>query len=458
VRRLGVAAGLVALSPWAAAAAHAQVSPPAPEAIAVGDYLIVPVVETRVRGEYWHDLDGQDQGVLLERTRLGADVQRGPVEGRVVFQDARLWDLGQDSEVVSAAVLGQPPQLAATTAYEAWVEAHTAGARPSYVRVGRQPVEWGEGRLLGVADWSPTGRSLDAVRGRLVVGDAAFELLAASLSDSLTTSLLSPAYGQLLGARAEWALDPLFAVEVYGLIRLAQFNPIVSLENSVKGQTYTPALRLHGVGQGWTWGVEGAYQLGHADDLGASGMDRGAWAATGHLAYAFEHVQLNPAVRVEVAYASGDDGGSTYRAFDPLLPDVHTSFTGAMDLFAWSNEEEADARVTIEPWSDAVASLAYRYTQLAEPGGSWRSAYLETIAPAFPTNTARSLGHEGDLALVWSPWVPVDLTLGYSALVLGDGAKRLLAAHGEGTVNSNGTVSEPNVAQFAYAQVSLRVP
>jgi hypothetical protein len=312
-------------------------------------------------------------------------------------------------------------------------------------------VEWGEGRLLAIADWSPTGRSFDAIRGRLVVGDVAMEVLGASLSEAVPplggTSLLSPSYGELFGARFEWALDPLFAVEVYGLIRLAQSNPVVSLESSVRGQTYTPAVRLHGEGQGWKWGVDGAYQLGHADDLGE---DRGAWAAAGHVGYLFEHAQLLPRVQVGVSYASGDDGGTTYRAFDPLFPNIHTSLTGAMDLFAWSNQGEANALVGIEPWSDATLSLAYRYEELAEPKGAWRSAYLETIAIS-GTNTARALGHEADLVLVWTPWVPLDLTLGYSALFLGDGAKNLIS----GTTT---TGSRANVAQLAYGQVGLRIP
>jgi hypothetical protein len=453
VKSVGVAAGLGAVFFSASQGAYAQVPPPAPEAIAVGDYAVTPIVESRLRGEYWHDLDAGNRGVLQERSRLGADVQRGAVEAKVVFQDARLWNLGGGDDII-----GHPGQLAVTSAYEGWVEAHTAGARPSFVRVGRQPVQWGEGRLLGIADWSPTGRSLDAIRARLVEGDVAIELLGASLSESVPPiesaavfqgSLISPSYGELFGARLEWALDPLLAAEVYGLVRLAQSNPVVSLGGSVKGQTYTPAVRLHGEAQGWGWGVEGAYQLGHADDIGPNGKDRGAWAAAGHVGYSFEHAQLLPSVRVGLAYASGDDGSATYRAFDPLLPDVHT-FTGAMDLFAWSNQEEADARVAIEPWSDASLSLAYRYEQLAEPKGAWRSAYLETIGVS-PTNTARSLGHELDLVLVWTPWVPLDLTIGYSALILGDGAKNLVSATAT-------TGSLASMAQFAYGQASLRIP
>jgi hypothetical protein len=438
--------------------AGAQVAPPAPETIAVGDWQLTPVVEARVRGEYWHDLDGADRGVLLERARLGIGALRGPVEGRVVLQDARLWDLAAGNDTV-----GGPGSFSMTGAYEAWGEAHTGGARPSFLRVGRQPVIWGEGRLLGVADWSPAGRTLDAVRGHLVVRDGAFELLAASLSDPTVNPLL--AYGELFGARGQWAFDPLLAVEAYVLARLAQASPPQSPDGSAHGQTYTGALRLHGDARGWTWGAEGALQLGRADELpqGRPPADRFAWAAAGHAAYTFQHVALLPTVRIGVSYSSGDNGGSTYRAFDPLLPEVH-AWHGAMDLFGWSNEAEASARVSIAPWTDAIAAVEYRYVRLAEPGGTWRTGYLVPLG-ADPANTQPDLGHEVDASLTWSPWIPVDLSAGYSLLVLGDGARAILYAAQLGPLAQGGTqapalpISQaPSLAHFAYAQATLRLP
>jgi hypothetical protein len=450
VRRVGVVAGLVVLGVLVPCTrARAQVAAPAPETLAVGDWQLAPVVETRLRGEYRHDLDDRDRGLLTERVRLGVDVERGPVEGRVVLQDARLWDLGAGSDT-----LGQQPQFALTGPYEAWGGAHTASAHPSFVRVGRQAVTWGEGRLLGVSDWSPAGRTLDAVRGRLVVGDGAFELLAAVLSETVPPrgEVIGEAYGELFGARGEWAFDPLFALDAYALARIAHDDPTTAILASepsptVRGQTYTGALRLHGDAHAWTWGAEGAYQLGHSDDLR---IDRSAWAAAGHVAYTFDHVLLLPTVRLGASYASGDDGGSTYRAFDPLLPDVHT-WHGAMDLFSWSNEEEASFRAAIAPWTDGIAAVEYRYARLAQPGGAWRSAYLQTIGVA-PGNTSADLGHEIDAILTWSPWVPVELTAGYSVALLGDGAKAILASLPGSAVSPSG------LSHFAYGQATLRVP
>jgi hypothetical protein len=231
----------------------------------------------------------------------------------------------------------------------------------------------------------------------------------------------------------------------------------------VHGQTYTGALRLHGDGHAWTWGAEGALQLGRADGFlsGRAAADRFAWAAAGHVAYTFQHVALLPTARLGASYASGDSGGSTYRAFDPLLPEVHT-WHGAMDLFAWSNEAEVSARVSIAPWTDGIAAVEYRYARLVEPVGAWRTGYLVSI-PGDPGNTKADLGHEIDASLSWSPWVPVDLSAGYSLLVLGDGARTNLAAAQIGPLPANGMALPlvdvaPSLAHFAYVQTTLRLP
>ena len=431
---MGVAAGLVAFA-WAGSAG-AQVAPAAPEALAVGDWKIAPVVEARLRGEYRKDIDGIDKGALTERARLGVDVTRGAVEGRVVLQDARLWNVGTGGDFVT----GPLPQ-AMTGIYEAWGEAHTAAAHPSFVRVGRQEVVWGEGRLLGVSDWSPTGRTLDAIRGRLVAGDWRFEALAAVLEDPVTLQLsgattplgITQAYGELFGLRGEWSIDPLFGIELYGLARDAQSNPTQSLSSTVQGTTYTGALRLHGDGHGWTWGVEGAYQAGHADSVPpanvTSGLsptpeDRSAWAAAAHVAYTLEHVALSPSLRIGGSYASGGDGGSTDKRFDPILPDVHTWY-GAMDLVNWSNEIEGNARVAIVPWTDAVAAVEYRYMRLAQAGGAWTTGYLNTI-PGVSTNTSAELGHEnrrGARVVALGPGRSRDRLLGVRPRERRDGAR-----------------------------------
>jgi hypothetical protein len=416
----------------------AQIAPPAPETLAVGDWQLTPVAEVRVRGEYTHGIDDGDWVFLTERARLGLEVRRDVFTARVVMQDAHVWDV---------ATLGDPfwspGRLASTGAYEAWGEARTASPRPLFVRLGRQPVEWGEGRLLGTSDWSATGRSLDAIRAGAPVGDGQAEVLAAVLSDP---SAPTSAYGELLGARGQWAIHPLFAAEAYALARFVQTVPalVAGVADHAQGETYVGALRLHGETSAWAWGLEGAYELGHAADIGE---DRSAWAAAGHVAHTFDRLVFAPSLRLGASYASGDTGGSTYRAFDPLLPDVHT-WHGAMDLFSWSNEEEASVRAAFAPFTDGVVSVEYRYARLAQAKDAWTSAYLLFLGQD-ATNTSQELGHEIDGVVSWSPWTCLELTAGYSALILGDGARAILEARG--------TTQPATVSHLAYAQAALHL-
>ena len=119
-----------------------------------------------------------------------------------------------------------------------------------------------------------------------------------------------------------------------------------------------------------------------------------------------------------------------------------------MDLLSWSNAIEGDARVSIVPWTDGVAAVDYRYMQLAQASGAWTSGYLSTIAQS-PANGSAQLGHEIDATHRVVAVGSRGPRVGYSALVLGDGAKALL-----GTVTS----PAPSLSHFAYLQATLRVP
>jgi hypothetical protein len=439
VKRLAFSAVLLACA-GRVTAASAQVSPAAPIEIAVGDWKLTPVFEARARAEVRHDLDDTDRAMLFERVRLGIDAQYDALESRIVLQDARALDFD------TGPFVGGPSPIASTGIYEAWAQASLRAASQTFIRIGRQPVAWGEGRLIGVSDASPTGRSLYAVRGRWSLGDGAIELLAAALEDASPPGALAPdLYGELFGARAEWSFDPLFGLEMVLLGRVAQVNPAdasTSLGGSVEGETYTGSLRLHGDGQSWAWGAEAAYQLGHASAYAAS---RAAWAASGHVEHVFELAPLRPTARVGASYASGDSGGATYRAFDPMLPDAGV-WHGAMALFTGSNEAEVNATVSAIPWADGVVAVEYRYVRLAVPGSLWRSDYLASLGSA-PRSMDANLGHEVDAKVACNPWAPLDLELGYSALLVGGGARAILAASYAGSV--------PDVAQMAYVQAKI---
>jgi hypothetical protein len=203
--------------------------------------------------------------------------------------------------------------------------------------------------------------------------------------------------------------------------------------------------------------VEGAYQFGSFQATPGTSTDRSAWAAAGHVARTFDLVVLTPTFGVGAAYASGDSGApGTYRQFDPLLADVH-AFHGAMDVFAWSNLIEGSASASVVPWNDTRATLEYRYARLAEASGEWISAYLSSIGRA-PGSSSAELGHELDAVFAYRPWPVLELIGGYSALLLGDGARSILAAEARGQASADGTYSPAAVAHLGYVQATLNFP
>lgn len=487
---------LVPLLVLAPSPAAAQSPPAAPATIALGDWQLAPSFEVRTRGEYRRDapdLGGFDfygrlsprvrnSWVVSERARLGLGVEHGAVRGQITLQDARAFGTPSPTATLGGGDRG-PSRF---EPYEAYVEMRSSGARPNSLRLGRQAVIWGEGRLIGNADFSPTGRSLDAARAHLALGNFDFEALAAILEvpGPLGTSF-GDRYGasrsgvQLYGLTAKWSVDPLLRVEAFALARVSRSDnvPGAGLDGSrfaiarLSGETYTGALRVSGEGKGWTYGVEGAYQLGTAASLTVGGTDIAAFAAAGHISKTLPEVRLTPTFRLGSSYASGDDGnGGKYTQFDPLLADPQR-FHGQMDLFAWSNAIDVSGRAQIVPWTDTTFALEYRYARLARASGEWIGSYLTAVGSATPPpgfaaagyaapvgSPDPELGHELDVVFAWRPWLPLELRAGWSGLLLGDGARGIMSAYARGRADDGGVVTAAKIAQYAYTQATLTMP
>jgi hypothetical protein len=484
VPALGTAA-IVLVSLVSASQGAAQSPPVAPETFPIGDWLFAPSLQLRTRGEYLRDpvdigggLDAnglnpgarvRNAGGVHERVRLGLGVDKGPLHAQLTLQDSRAW-----GTIPPSASLTPGQGLSVFGPYEAFAEAHTSSARPNWLRVGRQVVVWGDGRLLGNADWSPTPRSLDAIRAHMAFGSAwDVELLAVMLSSSrplgaafgdTSATLGGGSFGgsQLYAAQIAWTLDPLFKVQAFAFARVARSGAgFADLTRSFalstrEGETYTGALRIGGESKGWRYALEGAYQIGNVANFGSGGVNRTAYAAAAHVARTFDRVALTPTIRIGGAYATGDDGNGDYKQFDPLLPDVH-AFHGAMDIFAWSNIIEANARATVVPWTDTQFAVEYRYAQMAEAKGEWLSGYLGSIGRT-SSNGSSELGHEIDAFFTWYPWTALEIHTGYSAFIAGDGARTLLAAQARGALQADGTYAPVGVAHYGYLQATLRVP
>lgn len=483
VMALGASRDAHAQEPWSTGAT------PSAETIKVGSWSVRPILEVRVRGEYkrspadtggdrygvtavLHDdlssnvppLAGRDplvsdQYLVGERSRLGLEVSRGAVSAVLTLQDARV--LGVTG--ASAGSLGGPG-LPSFGPWEAYLDLRTKGARggmgtKAFVRLGRQKVVWGDGRLLGESDFSPTARSLDALRAGVSFWKLDVEALAALLAPpggQPPQSASSPSAqtgtgtgAQLYGLDATLRIHPLFNVEALGLFRFVR--PPVPV-NLVPSDTFTVDGRVFGAQRGFSYALEGAYQTGTVASYGEN---------RAHEAFAFAgKVGLETRLPgrlgfyAQGGYASGDDGDGRGKLgrFDPLLPEEYENL-GKMGLYAWSNNIELGGDVTSKPSDEVALQAGYRYVMLADARDRWvQSAGLLPVG-GNPTGASQELGHEVDVRLRATPWDAVRLDLGYGLFVYGAAAKGILERAGR---SDAANVAE--LQHWGYLQATVRVP
>ncbi len=476
--------------------AHAQLKA-LEEGVALGDFMFFPSLEVRLRGEYRRypvDIGGDvyertavqsvgyqslaptvlrrdpavsDQWLLSERSRLGLRVEHDVLAAVFTLQDARV--LGALPGAPDRADTGGFGSLAP---HEAYIDVRTDLDDPALrIRVGRQQLSWGDGRLVGDSDWSPRGAALDAGWMKLHFGDVSFELVGAMLA---APGAIAPSYvaherqtavgddggpvnaegtgAQLYGLNAGWRIVPLFNIELVGLSRIAR-DPLPA--ELTRGDTYVLDGRLHGEERGLSYAVEGAYQLGRVASYGAN-HDLAAFAAAGLVSWQTS-LPWDFRFALEGGYASGDDAeqradgtvdtGTSLERFDPIVPETHEHF-GQMDLLAWSNAVEVGGEVSVKPDEEILMALGYSFLGLAEPGDRWTTGTLMAVGAA-PDNESPIIGHEIDARIEYSPLSAVTFMGGYGLCVLGDGGKAVLEAAGRG---------ERDLLYYGFVQAELKAP
>jgi len=468
----GAVAATLVLAMEGLAAAQERREPPR---FTAGEYTFLPEIDVRLRGEGRNNaadfelpLRQKDTWGLLTRARVGLGVERDFLRAKVTLQDARYVGRNTASLVV-------PTPFGP---YEAYAEATMSTPRPSFVRVGRQAVEWGEGRLLGVADFSPTGRSLDAIRARGVLGDLEIEGLAAlvtaptSETDALAGRELYvvPARSgtQLVAFRASYTFLPLLTVEASGFARWADTQPPMrpsAAEPSVvssfaharaRSDIYTAQLRISGRDDAWSYGLEGAIQAGSANFY-ETWKPVSAFAFSGRVERKFASVRLRPTLRALGGYASGGERGGELRHFDPLLPDTQR-WHGRFDLFGFSNLADVGGQIEVAPAPWIGVNVGYRYAHLANAKGEWITANLDSVGAPRDT-TSGALGNEVSLGVDLEPVPGLTFAASYAYLALGESGRAAFASRMRfGQDGPVGDSAAPDATHYLFLQTRVRFP
>jgi hypothetical protein len=197
--------------------------------------------------------------------------------------------------------------------YQAYIEAQSVFGIPLQLRIGRQEMLFGTGWLVGMNTWPDPflGLSFDAVRLTWAGENYAVDAWASKLAEN--SPIEADGDIDFYGVNAKYSPAKDIDVELFWmLVRDARsqfdtaFGPFseciehgLGLDNYDATQLHTVGFRFAGTRGAWDWDLEGAYQFGEADALGAGFRSS---------VYAFG--SIDPALDFLESSLYGDDGAS----------------------------------------------------------------------------------------------------------------------------------------------------
>lgn len=403
---------VVALAP----ALQAQTDDWLPEAVTVE-----PVASLRLRSwvDLSPDLSASDQPALSLPIlgRLGAQLNVGTdYSGRLV--------LGSQGVLASTA---QPTVFVD----EAYLDATTRiGPGLARLRMGRQGLRWGQGRLLSEEDFAARPRRLDALRISAALSQFELDVFVAQLGavveeQARGTLLELDQKDQLGGARLSWSPQQKIGVAVDSmlfLLRPLQATDLIGVEGDQRqgGQVFNLGVDVNFAPWAWLrldWA--GSLQMGEFRGLAHSAYDLSVastlssfWDAGQRLHFGYD-------------LASGDghslDNRST--AFINPLGERHQRF-GLGDFLGNSNTADLWVGLLAQRSAGQVAITLHRLA-LSDAQGPWVDATGQVLAgPSQDLQDLLGYGVDLHVEAVLATQISVELT--YAMFVPSVGAAQRL--------------------------------
>ncbi|MCZ7648068.1 MAG: alginate export family protein [Planctomycetota bacterium] len=275
------------------------------------------------------------------------------------------------------------------------------------VRLGRQPLKYGNERLVGTFEWSNPGRRFDGVRvfwksrnGDWSADGFATKVVAIDPEGFNESEPTEEFYGLYAGYHG----IERHHFEGYAFARLNEndkipdelHNPGAGVSSLGDLRVFTHGFHLYG-GKFWNaldYDVEGAFQWG---GVGRGNLRAGALHA--ELAWTFAP-SWKPRLSAEYNYGSGDgdpdDGDSG--TFNNLFPTNHLHY-GYSDYVNWSNTHNIGLGFSASPYAGiTVWAKAWQFW-LAEREDAWRNAAGGVLGRDRSGNSGNRVGQEYDLGV-----------------------------------------------------------
>jgi len=328
-------------------------------------------------------------------------------------------------------------------------------AQGTSLRTGRQPINYGDQRILGNPQWLNSTRAWDAVRLRQAGQSWKFDLFSGSpvtfvdrqfnRSDLFNASqsrdaLVSGAYLSSSNAIPTQSASDLYLInETANKTSAATGAPI--------GRTgpmniWTLGTRMKGDLKQlsrWDYDLEMATQFGTV-----AGLEHRAFAGHWGFGYNFEQ-DWQPRLGTQFNYATGDGDPNDFRSgtFQNYFPGNHALY-GFMDTTAWMNLQQVQLNFSMKPTTKLRMGVDYMAAWNATTQDAWFAANTSGIvrpvnALAIAADPFR--GHEVDVNAWYTVNRNLTLQWGYSVFLPGNYLRDTGAS---------------DTAHFGYAQVTVQ--
>jgi hypothetical protein len=388
--------------------------------IHLGDnFLFTTGGELRVRynDEVDSRLSGKDSGYTLTRARIYGDL---------CFRDiVRIYAEYLDADIFDENLIPLPTDRDHSDILNLFadVKIFEWDDHPAYLRLGRQELLYGSGRLISPLDWANTRRTFQGAkafwRGDNVDIDAFVVQPVLPVTNKFDTVDDQVVFS---GLWYTYRGEGRRVVDVYYL-NLDQARDIFLGENKKLGaaNTSTVGTRFYGDWCNFLYDFEPMLQFGTH-----SNQSIFAEALSAGLGYYFQDVPMTPQFWMYFDYASGDPRpgqGGTYRTFNQLFPFSHYYF-GWIDVVARQNIEDINCEFSLCPTKWLTFWWQYHNFRLADARDALFSAAGVPLRRDPTGKAGTDVGNEFDFITNVHLTTHQDLLFDYSHLYAGDFIKR----------------------------------
>lgn len=342
--------------------------------------------EQRSGVNFGKDVNQQD---MLSRLRIGAEL--APAEWLQIHV------MGQDSRVPFYGVPAPNTLRDTMDLQEAYTEFFPGRKTGFGASAGRQMLNYGEARLIGVPQWSNVARTYDNARVYYRTANAHLELLMVSPVKVLPDQFNRPELGERI-----WGMYNTFSSVWHGAS--IDLYALRHSQNRIGGWTGAGTLgtnsfggRLYGsLPDHFIYSLEGVGQTGH---LGLRTQRAYAWFSGLSRMVTALNRPLNLSVEYKLASGTGR-GGANSSTFDQLSPANHDKF-GHEDLFGWRNLRTLRSLETLNLTKAFALNVMYTNEWLFSASDGLYNSQGKSIALSAYGTAGTHVGQELDAFLTY---------------------------------------------------------